>query len=315
MRLSGVNPGDTKKRSGWLGNPMAFPRIVPHSDGAGVIDKVGDGVDARRVGERLWVWGAQSYRPMATAAEFTVGPADQAVALPEDVADQVGACLGIPGITAHRAVLSDGPVHGATLLVHGVRGGVGSLAAQLAVWDGATVIGTVRRSADVEGAKEIAVGEILSLDTPDAAERIRALAPDGVDRVIEVSLSDNVDLDAVVLRVGGVIAAYASRDERPSFPFWPMLFDNITILSWAATTSPRTPSTPLPPTSPPPPVRARCPSRRSSCYRLTRSPGHTIWPTPAAATALCSLPSRRSAGAPRHGRCSGLAAVVPFPCR
>jgi NADPH2:quinone reductase len=229
VRRSGVNPGDTKKRSGWLGNSMAFSRVVPHSDGAGVIDRVGDGVEAGRVGQRVWVWGAQSYRPQGTAAEFTVVPADCAVVLPEEVTDDVGACLGIPGITAHRAVFGDGPVNGATLLVHGVRGGVGSLAAQLAAWAGARVIGTVRRSADADGARQAVAGDVVPLDTPDAVERIRELAPDGVDRVVEVSLSENVDLDAAVLRVGGVIAAYATGDARPALPFWPMLFANVTI--------------------------------------------------------------------------------------
>jgi NADPH2:quinone reductase len=154
-----------------------------------------------------------------------VVPADRAVALPSNVSDEIGACLGIPGITAHRAVFGDGLVEGATVLVHGVLGGVGSLAAQLATWGVATVIGTVRRSGDrVPG-----VAHVVALDVPDPVARIRDFAPDGVDRVIEVSLSDNVDLDAAVLRVGGVIAAYATRDGRPSLPFWPMLFDNVTI--------------------------------------------------------------------------------------
>jgi NADPH2:quinone reductase len=229
VRLSGVNPGDTKKRDGWLGNPMAFPRVIPHSDGAGVIDKVGDGVDASRVGERVWVWGAQSYRAHGTAAGFTVVPAACAVALPKGVPDEVGACLGIPGITAHRAVFGDGQVDGSTLLVQGVLGGVGSLAAQLARWGGATVIGTVRRSSDVERADRGGIAHVVPLDTPDALDRIRDVAPGGVDRVVEVSLSDNVDFDLAALRVGGVIAAYASGDERPTLPFWPMLFNNISI--------------------------------------------------------------------------------------
>jgi len=103
---------------------MPSPRVIPHSDGAGVIDAVGDGVDAARVGERVWVYGAQSYRAFGTAAQLVVLPADQAVALPDGVSDELGACLGIPGITAHRAVFSDGPVDGQTVLVHGVLGGV-----------------------------------------------------------------------------------------------------------------------------------------------------------------------------------------------
>src|SRR3954447_6002136 len=150
LALSGVNPGDTKKRGDWLGNRMPFPRVVPHSDGAGVVDAVGEGVDPSRVGERVWVYGAQSYRAFGTAAQYTVVPADLAVPLPDHLSDELGAALGIPGITAHRAVFADGPVDGKLVLVHGVLGGVGSLAAQLARWAGATVLATVRRSADLE---------------------------------------------------------------------------------------------------------------------------------------------------------------------
>src|SRR5512133_503789 len=134
LSYSGVNPGDTKKRRGWLGSTMPFPRVIPHSDGAGVIESVGAGLDAARVGQRVWVFGAQSYRPFGTAAQLTVVPSGQAVDLPEEVSDEIGACLGIPGITAHRAVFGDGPVTNQTILVHGVLGGVGALAAQMAAW-------------------------------------------------------------------------------------------------------------------------------------------------------------------------------------
>ena len=224
IRFSGVNPGDTKKRADWVGSGLPFPRVVPHSDGSGVIESVGDGVDAARVGQRVWVYGAQSYRPSGTAAELTTVPAEQAVDLPTEVGDEIGACLGIPGITAHRAVFSDGCVAGKTVLVQGVLGGVGLMAAQLARRDGATVIGTVRRSSDLDRAPA-AVG----LDEADPAAAIRAHAPDGVDRIIEVSLSDNADLDATVIAPDGIIAAYATRDERPAIPFWPLLFANVTI--------------------------------------------------------------------------------------
>jgi NADPH:quinone reductase len=114
LAVSAVNPGDTKKRSGWLSNPMAFTRVIPHSDGAGVIDAIGPGVDSGRVGERVWVYGAQSYRPSGTAAQLTVVPIHQAVALPDSASDDLGASLGIPGITAHRCVSATGrsPVSG-----------------------------------------------------------------------------------------------------------------------------------------------------------------------------------------------------------
>jgi NADPH:quinone reductase len=229
IKFSGVNPGDTKKRRGWLGSAMPYPRVIPHSDGAGVVDSVGVGVDPTRVGQRVWVYGAQSYRPFGTAAQLTVIPTQQAVDLPDEVSDEVGACLGIPGITAHRTVFADGPVTGATVLVQGVLGAVGSLAAQLAHWGGATVIGTVRRSDDFERVSNAAVAYTVALDQTDPAGVIRGHAPDGVDRIIEVAFSDNIDLDAAVAKNHTVIAAYATRGDRPDFPFWHMLFDNITI--------------------------------------------------------------------------------------
>ena len=229
VRLSGVNPGDTKKRRGWLGSQMPYPRVIPHSDGAGIVDAVGPGVDPGRVGRRVWVYGAQSYRPFGTAAELTVVPSGQAVDLPDEVSDEIGACLGIPGITAHRAVFADGAVTGQTVLVHGVLGGVGALAAQLARWGGATVVGTVRRSADLDRLDAAIVSDVVALDRPDPASAIAERAPEGVHRIIEVAFSDNVDLDAAVAKNNAVIAAYATREDRPDFPFWPMLFDNVTI--------------------------------------------------------------------------------------
>src|SRR5215210_7860230 len=228
VSVSGINPGDAKKRGDWVGSGLPFPRVVPHSDGAGVIDAIGQGVDPGRVGQRVWVHGAQSYRAFGTAAQLTVVPADKAVELPDGVDDETGACLGIPGITAHRAVFGDGPVIGKTVLVQGALGGVGSLAAQLAHWGGATVIGTVRRSADLDQLGP-AVTHPVALDDERPAEAIRAHAPEGVHRIIEVSFSDNADLDAAVAAPDGVIAAYATRRDRPDFPFWPMLFANLTI--------------------------------------------------------------------------------------
>jgi NADPH2:quinone reductase len=229
LTRSGVNPGDTKKRADWTNAGMAFARIIPHSDGAGVIDAVGGGVPPGRVGERVWVYGAQSYRPFGTAAQFTTVPDAQAVGLPDAVGDELGACLGIPGITAHRAVFADGDVAGTTVLVQGVLGAVSSIAAQLAAWRGATVIGTVRRAGEVERVDRSVVPHLVALDGPDPAEAIRAHAPNGVDRIIEVAFSDNVELDASVAALGATIATFATRGERPELPFWPMLFNNLTV--------------------------------------------------------------------------------------
>ena len=229
VHLSGVNPGDTKKRRGWLGSSMPFPRVIPHRDAAGVIDIVGHAVDESRVGQRVWIYGAQSYRPFGTAAQFTVVPEHLAVPLPDGLGDDVGAALGIPGITAHRAVVGDGPVDGETVLVHGVFGSVSSLAAQLGRWGGATVIATVTRSSDLARVDPTVVAHAVALDQPDPAGAIRGLAPKGVDRIVEVAFSENVDLDAAVVGNDAVIAAYATRTDRPEFPFWPMLFANVTI--------------------------------------------------------------------------------------
>jgi NADPH2:quinone reductase len=174
-------------------------------------------------------YGAQSYRPFGTAAQLTVVPAEQAVELPDEVSDEVGACLGIPGLTAHRAVFGDGPVAGTTVLVQGVLGAVGSFAAQLARAGGAEVIGTVRRSRDIEAVAPTLAAHVVALDQPDPAGRVRGHAPDGVDRVVEVAFSDNVDLDAAVVANEAVIAAYGTREDRPALPFRPLLWSNVTI--------------------------------------------------------------------------------------
>ncbi|MFJ9174275.1 NADPH:quinone reductase [Streptomyces sp. NPDC102360] len=229
VTVSGANPGDTKKRRGWTGSAMPYQRVIPHSDAAGIIDTVGDGIDARRVGQRVWVYGAQSYRPFGTAAQYTVVPDDLAVPLPDHLSDDLGASLGIPGITAHRTVFADGPVDGQLVLVNGVLGGVGSLAAQLARWGGATVIGTVRRGTDLDRIDPAVVAHAVALDSGDPAAAIRAHAPGGVDRIIEVALSDNADLDDAVAANGATIAAYATREGRTEIPFWTLLFNNVTL--------------------------------------------------------------------------------------
>lgn len=229
VALSGVNPGEIKKRAGWLGSQMPYPLVIPQSDAAGRIEVVGSAVDPARRGQRVWVHHAQSYRPFGTAAELTAVPSRAAVALPDDVPDEIGACLGIPGITAHRAVHVAGDVAGRTVLVHGALGAVGSLAAQLARDAGARVIATVRRGDQVGLVDPRVATRVIALDEADAAERIREAGDGGVDRIIEVSLSDNVDLDAEVARRGTTIAVYGTREDRTGIPLWPLLFDNVSI--------------------------------------------------------------------------------------
>jgi NADPH2:quinone reductase len=230
VRISGINPGDVKKRAPWLGMPMAYPRVTPHSDGAGVIDAVGSGVDAARIGERVWCFGAQSYRAFGTAAERVCVPSAQAVVLSDDIDDVQGACFGIPGITAHRLVFADGPVSGRTILVRGALGAVARAAVVLAVRGGARVLATVRSSAEIGEAEAIGAEHVLDQSADDFTRRVVDLTMGrGVDRVIEVAFDANVRSDLDVIALDGVIAAYATKEAEPTIPFWPLLFKNVTI--------------------------------------------------------------------------------------
>jgi NADPH2:quinone reductase len=228
VAVSGVNPGDVKKRRNTYGYGMAYPRVVPHSDGAGIIDEVGEGVSREWLGRRVWCWGAQSYRPFGTAAELVVLPLAQAVALAGGVSFEAGACLGIPGITAHRAVHVAAPVAGRTVLVHGGAGAVGSCAIALACHAGARVIATVRSAEDEQRATAAGAEHVVRAGE-GMAEAVRRLAPRGVDHVVEVALAANAAADAAVLAQGGSIAAYATDDPQPKLPFWPLVFQNATL--------------------------------------------------------------------------------------
>jgi NADPH:quinone reductase len=226
---SGVNPGDVKKRHDAFGVGMPFPRVIPHSDGAGVIDRVGKGIPVARVGERVWCYGAQTYRPFGTAAQYVVVPSTQAVPLPAGVSFEQGACLGIPGITAHRAVHLADAVAGRAVLVQGGAGAVGSCAVALARQAGARVIATVRSDADAVVATRAGAHGVVrtsGLATAEVVRRLRAAAPDGIDHIVEVAFAANIAVDAEVLAMGGSIATYASGDPSPTIPFWPLAFKN-----------------------------------------------------------------------------------------
>lgn len=225
IAASGVNPGDTKKRRNEYGFGMPYPRVIPHSDGAGVVDSVGDGVSPEWIGTRVWCFGAQSYRPFGTAAELTVVPVHQVVRMPNGLPMEQGACLGIPGITAHRAVHIGGPVDGRTVLVHGAAGAVGVCAVQLARRSGAYVIGTVR-SASAESIAAGAGAHAVVRGDSDVAAHVRTLAPAGVDHIVEVAFDQNIEADLELLKAGGSIAAYATGRESCEVPFWPLAFQN-----------------------------------------------------------------------------------------
>src|ERR1700758_4456329 len=194
IAASGINPGDIKKRQDAFGYGMPYPRVIPHSDGAGQVDQMGEGVSSEWIGRRVWCYGAQSYRPFGTAAEFTVVPLDHVAPLPEDVSLEEGACLGIPGITAHRAVHVGGDVAGRTVLVQGAAGAVGMCAVQLARYAGARVIGTVRSPSDQPAARAAGAHEVV-LSDQGLIERVRVLAPEGIDHVVEVAFGANIDSD------------------------------------------------------------------------------------------------------------------------
>jgi NADPH2:quinone reductase len=233
LAASGINPGDVIKRSNAFGVGMPFPRVIPHSDGAGVIDQVGSGVPAQRLGQRVWCFGAQSYRAFGTAADFTVVPAAQAVPLPDKVSFEAGACLGIPAITAHRAVHAGGPVAGQQVLVQGAAGAVGSLAVGFAKLAGAEVTATVRSPVQASAALEAGADHVVQTDgrtgTELAAELLR-MSPAGFPHIVELAFGANIDLDMQVLAGGGSIAAYATRQARPVIPFWELLFKNARLL-------------------------------------------------------------------------------------
>ena len=225
VAFSGVNPGDVKKREDAFGLGMAYPRVIPHSDGAGTVDTVGEDVSRDWIGRRVWCHGAQSYRPFGTAAQYTVVPLNQAVALPEGIPLEQGACLGIPGITAHRAVHVGGPLKGKTVLVQGGAGAVGACAVQLAHQAGARVIATCRTEGDKEIAARAGADEVL-LTGDGMSKRVRALAPDGVDHIVEVAFATNIKTDTEVLAQGGSVATYATNSPIAQTPVWQLVFVN-----------------------------------------------------------------------------------------
>jgi NADPH:quinone reductase len=228
IAASGINPGDIKKRQNAFGYGMPYPRVIPHSDGAGRVDQIGAGVPSDWMGRSVWCYGAQSYRPFGTAAEFAVVPMDQVARLPESVPMDQGACLGIPGITAHRAVHVAGSVNGRAVLVQGAAGSVGICAVQLARRAGARVIGTVRSSSDEATAKSADAHEVLVSDK-ELTSRVRALAPDGIDHIVEVAFGANIETDVELLKLGGSIASYATDNAAPKIPVWQMVFKNIRL--------------------------------------------------------------------------------------
>lgn len=238
VAVSGVNPTDWKARAGG-GAGLAFDEVVPNQDGAGVIDAVGAGVTGLAVGDRVWLYLSQHQRPTGTAQEYTVVPAARAVKLPDGVGFDVAASLGVPAMTAHRALtvhefgpsrLSPGSLDGRIVLVAGGAGAVGHAAIQLAVWAGATVIATISSDEKAALARAAGAHHVVNYREEDTAERIAALAPGGLDHIVEVSLAQNADLDRRVVANHGSVAYYADNGgDQATIPVRPTFAKNVRI--------------------------------------------------------------------------------------
>jgi NADPH2:quinone reductase len=238
VSVAGVNPTDWKSRAGATAS-LAFEFQVPGQDGAGVIDAVGDGVDESRVGERVWVYFAAYQRQWGTAAQFCVVPSEQAVPLPSGASDELGASLGIPALTAYHCLNADGPVRGRSVLVAGGAGAVGHAAIELAHWAGACVIATVSSEEKAALARAAGADAVVNYRSGDAAEQIRAAAPEGIDRIVELALGPNLELDLAVAARHAVISTYAADQATAAIPLRPLMAPNLLLRFVLVYTIPR----------------------------------------------------------------------------
>ena len=219
---SGINPSDWKRRQG-LTAAMGYPKVVPHQDGAGVIDQVGTGVPASRIGERVWLYQCQIGRAFGTAAQFTVQPAIRAIPLNVNATFSQGACLGVPAMTAHRCLFADGPLTGKTVLVPGGAGAVGNYAIQLAKLDGAQVISTISSDEKANIAKSAGADHVVNYRTEDMVKRVMDMTGGaGVDHIVEVDFAGNFEISQQVLKPNSVLAVYAAGS--PPQPPVPLQF-------------------------------------------------------------------------------------------
>jgi NADPH2:quinone reductase len=231
VHCSGVNPSDVKSRAGLRSRAMPFPRVVPHSDGAGVIDRVGEGVPSSRIGERVWLWNGAWGRAHGTAAQYIALASRQAVPMPDNVSFDAGACFGIPALTALHALQCQGGVVGQTVLVAGGAGAVGNYAVQFARLLGASqVVATVSSDEKARLAREAGASMTLDYRRDDVAARVRDLTGGrGVDRVIELDIAANAALDVDVLRPGGRVVAYGSGAPDFKLPFFPLISKGLSL--------------------------------------------------------------------------------------
>ena len=228
---SGVNPSDVKKRMGSAPNLLDAGPVIPHSDGAGVIEAVGEAVSSERVGERVWVYQAQHERRFGTAAQFVALESRRAVKLPDQASFEIGACIGIPVMTAHRCVFADGPVDGQTIVVTGGAGRVGHYAIQWASQAGARVIATGSSQRDAVMCMQAGAESVVSHRDDDWAEQVVS-ANDGckVDRVVDVEFGANLPAVLDMIRTSGTIVTYGSTVvTEPKLPFYRMMFMDLLL--------------------------------------------------------------------------------------
>jgi NADPH2:quinone reductase len=229
LKTSGVNPSDVKGRLG-LTRKMAFPRVIPHSDGAGEIDAVGDGVPNSRVGERVWIWNGQWKRAFGTAAEYIAVPQRQAVPLPANVGFDVGAGLGIPAITARYAVTVSGANKGSTVFIPAGAGAVAFYAIQFAKAEGMTVITTVSSAEKRAVAQKAGADHIIDYKKEDVAARIAGITGGkGVDAVLEMDLGVNSKLWPAILHARSSVVVYGVSGAEQTVPAQFCLTSNINI--------------------------------------------------------------------------------------
>jgi NADPH2:quinone reductase len=213
LATSGVNPSDVKTRQGSI-RKIAYPRVVPHSDGAGVIDQVGEGIAPSRIGERVWLWNGQWKRANGTAAEYIALPAEQAVKLPHSVSFESGACLGIPAMTAVHAVALAQADKGMTMLISGGAGAVAQYAIQFAKAKGARVIATVSSAEKAAAAHEAGADDTIDYKRENVGERVMQITDKrGVDAMIELDLTANAKLIPAVMRPRGSVIIYGTGPE------------------------------------------------------------------------------------------------------
>jgi len=237
---SAINPTDVKRRQ--AGRELGqFPLIIPNNDGSGVIDAIGEGVDKNRIGERVWIFGAQAGRPLGTAAEYCVVPSRQARNLPDNQSFEAGACLGVPAVTAHRGCFGDGPIEGKMVLITGGTGRVGRYAVQMAKLAGAEVIATAGGPGRAADLAKPGADHVVNYREEDLVTAVSEITGGkGVDRFIDVAFGVNIENVPKLVKANGVVTSYGSDAvAKPEIPFLALMYANILVRPFAIFAMPR----------------------------------------------------------------------------